>query len=89
MICKLLRNIFNIISNIYDPPSFPITYHPPLIDNNTTTDNTNSNISNSNINIFETDNSPFDASMDIVDDSEIDTPTSNADIENPFERSHP
>ena len=27
--------------------------------------------------------------MDISDDSEIDTPTSTADIENPFERSHP
>lgn len=87
-ITNTYRAIDNIISNIYNPPSFPITYHP-LIPDNTITDNTNSTISNSNINIFETDNSPFDASMDIVDDSEIDTPTSNPDIENPFERSHP
>lgn len=79
------RAIDNIISNIYNPP---ITYHPQL-NSSAITNNTNSTISNSNINIYETDNSPFDASMDIVDDSEIDTPTSNTDVENPFERSHP
>ena len=77
------RAIDNIISNIYNPP---ITSFP---NSTSITNSTNSTISNSNINIYETNNSPFDASMDISDDSEIDTPTSTADIENPFERSHP
>ena len=77
------RAIDNIISNIYNPP---ITSLP---NSTSITNNTNSTISNSNINIYETNNSPFDASMDVLDDSEVDTPTSNTDIENPFERSHP
>ena len=77
------RAIDNIISNIYNPP---ITSFP---NSTSITNNTNSTISNSNINIYETNNSPYDASMDVLDDSEVDTPTSNTDIENPFERSHP
>ena len=39
--------------------------------------------------IYETHNSPFDASMDIVDDSEIDTPTSTTSNTDPFAQSHP
>ena len=54
-----------------------------------TTIASNGTTSNSNINIYETHNSPFDASMDIVDDSEIDTPTSTTSNTDPFAQSHP
>ena len=84
------RAIDNIISNIYNPPLsasttsnyFPNNYNSTQITSNDTT-------SNSNINIYETHNSPFDASMDIEDDSEIDTPTSTTSNTDPFAQSHP
>tara|TARA_B100000963_G_scaffold319884_1_gene302077 strand:- start:2718 stop:4619 length:1902 start_codon:yes stop_codon:yes gene_type:complete len=84
------RAIDNIISNIYNPPVtvsttsnyFPTNYTSTQITSNDTT-------SNSNINIYETHNSPFDASMDIIDDSEIDTPTSTTSNTDPFAQSHP
>ena len=53
------------------------------------TSNINSTTSNSNINIYETHNSPFDASMDVLDDSEVDTPTSENSNTDPFAQSHP
>ena len=84
------RAIDNIISNIYNPPVtvsntsnyFPTNYTSSQITSNNTT-------SNSNINIYETQNSPYDASMDIVDDSEVDTPTSENSNTDPFAQSHP
>ena len=88
--------IDNIISNIYNPPPTSTTLGDQYWGSNSTsynssqiTSNINSTTSNSNINIYETHNSPFDASMDIVDDSEVDTPTSDVSNVDPFAQSYP
>ena len=84
------RAIDNIISNIYNPPLTASTTSNYIPNNYSSTQITsNDTTSNSNINIYETHNSPFDASMDIVDDSEIDTPTSTTSNTDPFAQSHP
>ncbi len=85
------RAIDNIISNIYNPSittSHSDTYLPSNY-NNSTQITSNSTTSNSNINIYETSNLLYDASMDIVDDSEIDTPTSENSNTDPFAQSYP
>lgn len=82
---RSLEAIDNAITNMYNTPT------PPVISNAWSSQIANNNtISDSNFNITETNNSPYDATLNVLSDSEIDTPTGvNTEISNPFNSTHP
>ena len=82
---RSLEAIDNAITNMYNTPT------PPVISNAWSSQIANNNtISDSNFNITETSNSTYDATLNVLSDSEIDTPTShNTEITNPFIPTHP
>ena len=82
---RSLEAIDNAITNMYNTPT------PPVISNAWSSQIANNNtISDSNFNITEIGNSTYDATLNVLSDSEIDTPTSqNTEFSNPFNSTHP